>query len=139
MSRNKILFIFPNFLYTPCLLSPNTTLTSLSHLAFRLFINFLVNTEFFPDQKKKKKKESYFFKYTYFYPRSSLSSYVYLDILYFLLLFGKCNPCLHHVLYAGEYLALTGEKLNGVEMIACGLATHYSLSAVCPLGPFSLL
>ncbi|MCI19929.1 3-hydroxyisobutyryl-CoA hydrolase-like protein 1, partial [Trifolium medium] len=29
-----------------------------------------------------------------------------------------------------EYLALTGEKLNGVEMVACGLATHYSLLAV---------
>ncbi|CAL5439959.1 unnamed protein product [Camellia sinensis] len=28
-----------------------------------------------------------------------------------------------------EYLALTGEKLNGVEMIARGLATHYSLNA----------
>lgn len=33
--------------------------------------------------------------------------------------------------YAGEYLALTGDKLNGVEMIACRLATHYSLNAVC--------
>lgn len=33
--------------------------------------------------------------------------------------------------FAGEYLALTGDKLNGVEMIACGLATHYSLNAVC--------
>jgi len=32
--------------------------------------------------------------------------------------------------YAGEYLALTGEKLNGVEMVTCGLATHYSSSAV---------
>lgn len=32
---------------------------------------------------------------------------------------------------SGEYLALTGDKLNGVEMIACGLATHYSLNAVC--------
>ncbi|KAL6004934.1 hypothetical protein ACLOJK_005492 [Asimina triloba] len=31
--------------------------------------------------------------------------------------------------YLGEYLALTGEKLNGVEMIACGLATHYCLNA----------
>ncbi|OMO61578.1 Crotonase superfamily [Corchorus capsularis] len=31
--------------------------------------------------------------------------------------------------YLGEYLALTGEKLNGVEMIACGLATHYCLHA----------
>ncbi|CAI0438543.1 unnamed protein product [Linum tenue] len=29
--------------------------------------------------------------------------------------------------YLGEYLALTGDKLNGVEMIATGLATHYSL------------
>ncbi|KMZ76439.1 3-hydroxyisobutyryl-CoA hydrolase-like protein [Zostera marina] len=27
--------------------------------------------------------------------------------------------------YLGEYLALTGEKLNGLEMMACGLATHY--------------
>ena len=33
-------------------------------------------------------------------------------------------------LAAGEYLALTGDKLNGAEMIACGLATHYSLDAV---------
>lgn len=31
--------------------------------------------------------------------------------------------------YLGEYLALTGDKLNGVEMIACRLATHYSLNA----------
>nr|KJB55094.1 hypothetical protein B456_009G062800 [Gossypium raimondii] len=31
--------------------------------------------------------------------------------------------------YLGEYLALTGDKLNGVEMIACGLATHYCLNA----------
>ncbi|XVE71264.1 hypothetical protein DITRI_Ditri10aG0137000 [Diplodiscus trichospermus] len=31
--------------------------------------------------------------------------------------------------YLGECLALTGEKLNGVEMIACGLATHYCLNA----------
>lgn len=34
-------------------------------------------------------------------------------------------------IYTGEYLALTGDKLNGVEMMACGLATHYSLNAVC--------
>ncbi|EEF46875.1 3-hydroxyisobutyryl-CoA hydrolase-like protein 2, mitochondrial [Ricinus communis] len=31
--------------------------------------------------------------------------------------------------YLGEYLALTGDKLNGAEMIACGLATHYTLNA----------
>lgn len=39
-----------------------------------------------------------------------------------------------HVIYvffiAGEYLALTGDKLDGVEMIACRLATHYTLSEV---------
>uniref|UniRef100_A0A2P2K940 3-hydroxyisobutyryl-CoA hydrolase n=1 Tax=Rhizophora mucronata TaxID=61149 RepID=A0A2P2K940_RHIMU len=32
----------------------------------------------------------------------------------------------------GEYLALTGDKLNGIEMISCGLATHYSLNARLP-------
>ncbi|KAK9068242.1 hypothetical protein SSX86_012353 [Deinandra increscens subsp. villosa] len=31
--------------------------------------------------------------------------------------------------YLGEYLGLTGDRLNGVEMIACGLATHYSHSS----------
>ncbi|WJX85834.1 3-hydroxyisobutyryl-CoA hydrolase [Trifolium repens] len=35
--------------------------------------------------------------------------------------------------HLGEYLALTGEKLNGVEMVACGLATHYSPLARLPL------
>ncbi|KAF6989633.1 hypothetical protein CFC21_006947 [Triticum aestivum] len=30
--------------------------------------------------------------------------------------------------HVGEYLALTGEKLNGVDMLALGLATHYSMS-----------
>ncbi|XP_062083014.1 small ribosomal subunit protein mS47 [Humulus lupulus] len=30
--------------------------------------------------------------------------------------------------YLGEYLALTGDKLNGEEMIACRLATHYTLN-----------
>ncbi|XP_071685768.1 3-hydroxyisobutyryl-CoA hydrolase-like protein 1, mitochondrial [Rutidosis leptorrhynchoides] len=34
--------------------------------------------------------------------------------------------------YLGEYMALTGDRLNGVEMIACGLATHYSPSANVP-------
>ncbi|XP_044481259.1 3-hydroxyisobutyryl-CoA hydrolase-like protein 1, mitochondrial [Mangifera indica] len=33
----------------------------------------------------------------------------------------------------GEYLGLTGEKLNAAEMMACGLATHYSLSERLPL------
>lgn len=32
--------------------------------------------------------------------------------------------------FAGEYLALTGDKISGAEMISCGLATHYSHSAV---------
>ncbi|XP_027336371.1 3-hydroxyisobutyryl-CoA hydrolase-like protein 1, mitochondrial isoform X2 [Abrus precatorius] len=35
--------------------------------------------------------------------------------------------------HLGEYLALTGEKLNGVEMVTCGLATHYTLCARLPL------
>uniref|UniRef100_A0A6M2ENF6 3-hydroxyisobutyryl-CoA hydrolase n=1 Tax=Populus davidiana TaxID=266767 RepID=A0A6M2ENF6_9ROSI len=30
--------------------------------------------------------------------------------------------------HLGEYLALTGDTLNGAEMIACGLATHYTNS-----------
>ncbi|KAL5558228.1 hypothetical protein UlMin_034439 [Ulmus minor] len=34
--------------------------------------------------------------------------------------------------YLGEYLALTGDKLNGVEMIACCLATHYALKERLP-------
>ncbi|XP_016458178.1 3-hydroxyisobutyryl-CoA hydrolase-like protein 1, mitochondrial isoform X6 [Nicotiana tabacum] len=35
--------------------------------------------------------------------------------------------------YLGEYLALTGDKINGAEMISCGLATHYLHSAKLPL------
>ncbi|KAJ6797499.1 3-hydroxyisobutyryl-CoA hydrolase-like protein 2, mitochondrial [Iris pallida] len=30
--------------------------------------------------------------------------------------------------HVGEYLALTGERLNGVDMVAVGLATHFSMS-----------
>ncbi|KAK4567600.1 hypothetical protein RGQ29_003385 [Quercus rubra] len=36
---------------------------------------------------------------------------------------------LYHMINAGEYLGLTGEKLNGAEMISCGLATHYAHSS----------
>nr|XP_043630566.1 3-hydroxyisobutyryl-CoA hydrolase-like protein 1, mitochondrial [Erigeron canadensis] len=35
--------------------------------------------------------------------------------------------------YLGEFLALTGHRLNGVEMMMCGLATHYSHSRNIPL------
>ncbi|KAL9226810.1 hypothetical protein vseg_002579 [Gypsophila vaccaria] len=35
--------------------------------------------------------------------------------------------------HLGEYLALTADKLNGAEMFACGLATHYSHSTKIPL------
>ncbi|XP_074560531.1 small ribosomal subunit protein mS47-like [Curcuma longa] len=31
--------------------------------------------------------------------------------------------------HIGEYLALTGERLNGIDMLAVGLATHYTMSA----------
>ncbi|EPS73523.1 hypothetical protein M569_01231, partial [Genlisea aurea] len=34
--------------------------------------------------------------------------------------------------YLGEYLALTGDKLNGAEMLACNLATHYSIKEKLP-------
>ncbi|XP_024176717.1 3-hydroxyisobutyryl-CoA hydrolase-like protein 1, mitochondrial [Rosa chinensis] len=35
--------------------------------------------------------------------------------------------------HLGEFLALTSEKLNGPEMLACGLATHYLHSSRIPL------
>lgn len=35
--------------------------------------------------------------------------------------------------HLGEYLALTAEELNGPEMVACGLATHYLHSTRVPL------
>ncbi|XP_021886958.1 3-hydroxyisobutyryl-CoA hydrolase-like protein 1, mitochondrial isoform X2 [Carica papaya] len=35
--------------------------------------------------------------------------------------------------HLGEYLALTGEKFDGAEMIACGLATHYVHTERLPL------
>ncbi|KAL0341071.1 UNVERIFIED_CONTAM: 3-hydroxyisobutyryl-CoA hydrolase-like protein 1, mitochondrial [Sesamum radiatum] len=35
--------------------------------------------------------------------------------------------------HLGEYLALTGEKLNGAEMLSCGLATHFSQITKLPL------
>ena len=33
----------------------------------------------------------------------------------------------------GEYLGLTGARLDGKEMLACGLATHFVLSKVLSL------
>ncbi|XP_074300657.1 3-hydroxyisobutyryl-CoA hydrolase-like protein 1, mitochondrial [Silene latifolia] len=35
--------------------------------------------------------------------------------------------------YLGEYLALTGDRLNGSELLACGLATHFVLANKIPL------
>ncbi|KAF5729839.1 ATP-dependent caseinolytic protease/crotonase family protein isoform 1 [Tripterygium wilfordii] len=35
--------------------------------------------------------------------------------------------------YIGEYLALTGDRIGGEEMLAWGLATHYASSASVPL------
>ncbi|KAJ8438474.1 hypothetical protein Cgig2_008961 [Carnegiea gigantea] len=37
------------------------------------------------------------------------------------------------MLYAGEYLGLTGARLDGAEMLACSLATHFVPSAKLPL------
>lgn len=50
---------------------------------------------------------------------------------------GDTNLC-HCFLIAGEYLALSGDKLNGVEMIACHLATHYTLNEVGSFAPWPL-
>jgi len=35
-----------------------------------------------------------------------------------------------HVIHVGEYLALTGARLNGKELVAAGLATHFVTSEV---------
>lgn len=34
-------------------------------------------------------------------------------------------------IFAGEYAGLAGARLDGAEMLACGLATHYVSSTVC--------
>jgi hypothetical protein len=46
-------------------------------------------------------------------------------ITFFLLSIGKQ--------IAGEYVGLTGARLDGSEMLACGLATHFVPSSVCYL------
>ena len=35
-----------------------------------------------------------------------------------------------YVFYSGEYVGLTGARLDGAEMLACGLATHFVPSSV---------
>ena len=42
------------------------------------------------------------------------------------ILFAKLLPCI----CAGEYIALSGARLDGAEMLACGLATHFVRSNV---------
>lgn len=37
---------------------------------------------------------------------------------------------LHFLILAGEYVGLTGARLDGAEMLACGLATHFVHSNV---------
>ncbi|XP_050282278.1 3-hydroxyisobutyryl-CoA hydrolase-like protein 2, mitochondrial isoform X5 [Quercus robur] len=56
--------------------------------------------------------------------------------LYHMINAGKMEDCkeffrtLYTYIYIlGEYLGLTGQKLNGAEMISCGLATHYAHSS----------
>lgn len=130
MSRKERLFIFILLQLPFCTiyLCLNLTLISLSHLAFHCWHLFssisIFWTLFFL------KYLSLMLSFSVWESRMSSISHCY---------FTSAKFVLHHVLFAGEYLALTGEKLNGVEMIACGLATHYSLSAVRPLGLFSLL
>jgi 3-hydroxyisobutyryl-CoA hydrolase len=38
---------------------------------------------------------------------------------------SNCQGCLNCMVDAGEYLGLTGTRLNGAEMLSCGLATHF--------------
>ena len=42
------------------------------------------------------------------------------------ILFTKLLPCI----CPGEYVALDGARLDGAEMLACGLATHFARSNV---------
>ena len=42
------------------------------------------------------------------------------------ILFTKLLPCI----CPGEYVALAGARLDGAEMLACGLATHFVRSNV---------
>ena len=46
------------------------------------------------------------------------------DFFFFSFFLNFVNQC------EGEYLGLTGGRLNGNEMLACGLATHFVLSKV---------
>jgi hypothetical protein len=43
---------------------------------------------------------------------------------------SNCHGCLNCMGDAGEYLGLTGTRLNGAEMLSCGLATHFVPSQV---------
>ncbi|KAJ0053272.1 hypothetical protein Pint_00009 [Pistacia integerrima] len=38
--------------------------------------------------------------------------------------------------FFGEYVGLTGARLDGAEMLACGLATHFVPSSVCFLSDY---
>lgn len=42
---------------------------------------------------------------------------------------------LFFLILAGEYVGLTGSRLDGAEMLVCGLATHFVPSTVCHLSP----
>jgi len=42
----------------------------------------------------------------------------------------KVRRCNHACNITGEYLALTGGRLSGKEIVAAGLATHFVLSEV---------
>jgi enoyl-CoA hydratase/carnithine racemase len=50
-------------------------------------------------------------------------------------LFTKLLPCL----CPGEYVALVGARLDGAEMLMCGLATHFVQSNVGSLVTSTLI
>lgn len=47
-------------------------------------------------------------------------------ILHYMYVYLYSSPPL-----AGEYVGLTGTRLDGAEMVACGLATHFVPADVC--------
>ena len=72
------------------------------------------------------------------FSRGSMTAYKFYDYssaicLHFKLIFFSHFSLIFVNQCEGEYLGLTGGRLNGNEMLACGLATHLVLSKVLSL------
>ena len=62
-------------------------------------------------------------------------------VFYLLQKFLRLFYLFHHSCFScsGEYVGLTGARLNGAEMLACGLATHFVPSTVSTSSALQLL